>query len=114
MEPDSSEQVNHILQKANPRETCHRQPSLQWRDEGRDERQVVHWFLLKFARIIENFEVLQVLKYSNEIYDLAAGPPGISQGERSDCRLEVTKIPSDPRDELGDLQVIYPKFLDVG
>jgi len=41
---DSLKQVNHVFQKANPRETCHHQPPLQWRDGGWNECQVVCWF----------------------------------------------------------------------
>ena len=52
----------------------------------RNECQVIRWFPQRFGLIIEEFEAIQVLKQSNEVYDLAAGPPGISQGKRSDCR----------------------------
>ena len=42
--------------------------------EGQNERQVVQWVLPKIDPIIEKFEVPQMLKQSNKMYDLAAGP----------------------------------------
>ena len=54
-----------------------------------------------------------MLEQSDEVYDLPAGPLGFSQGERPDRQREVTKIPSNPWDELGGIQVVYTEFLDA-
>ena len=54
-----------------------------------------------------------MLKESDEVYDLPTGPVGFSQGERSDCRREVAKVPFDPRHKAGDVQVIYLELLYI-
>lgn len=56
----------------------------------------------------------QVLKKSDDVYNLPTGSSGFSQGERSDCRHEVSKVSLNLRHELGDFQVLYPEVLDIG
>ena len=73
MESDPTEQVDHILQKVHPPETLHHQPSPQWRDKGRSERQVIRKFLLGITPIVEKFEVFQMPKQSNEVRYLPSG-----------------------------------------
>jgi len=55
-----------------------------------------------------------VLKQSNEVYDLPAGPPGFSQDETFDGREEVSEILSNPWNEAGDVQILYLESSDVG
>jgi hypothetical protein len=45
---------------------------------------VIRRFPLKIGPIVEEFEVVQVLKQPDEVYDLPAGPYWFSQGERAD------------------------------
>jgi len=68
--------------------------------KGRNERQAIHKFLPGFGPIIGKFQVLQVLKQSDEVYDLPAGPSGFSQDERSGCMEEASKLPSNPRQDV--------------
>ena len=55
-----------------------------------------------------------MLKKSDEVYDLPTGSAGFSQGERSNCRQKVSKIPFYPRHELGDVQVLYFEVMNIG
>jgi len=55
-----------------------------------------------------------VLEQSDEVEDLPVAPYGVPQGERSDCRREVSKASSEPRHEPRDVQIFYLEFLDVG
>lgn len=61
----------------------------------------------------DEFEVLQVLKQSDEVYNLPMGPFRFLQGEGSDGRRKLTKVLLEPRHELWDIQVVYPKFVDA-
>ena len=54
-----------------------------------------------------------MLKKSNEVYDLAAGSPGTSQGERLDRREEVSKVLLNPWHEVGDVQALYLELLNI-
>ena len=65
-----------------------------------NKRQVVRWFHLNFLPVTGKHKVLQVLKQSDEVYDLPTKPPGFSQGERSDRGRKVSKVPFNPRHEL--------------
>jgi len=48
------------------------------------------------------------------MYDLAVGPFGISQSERSECWQEVLEVLLDPWHEPRDIQIVYPKALNIG
>jgi len=113
LKPDPLEQFNHALHKAH-RRTTHPQPSQQWRDKERNERQVDHWLLSGVVPIEHEPEVLQVLKKPDEVYDLSVGPSGIHQAKRSEPWQEVFKVPLNPRYEVRDVQILYLEFLDIG
>ena len=81
---ESPKQADHVLQKAHPPETRQPQPSSERRGEERKERQVVSRSPPRAVLIVDEIEVLQVLKKSDEIYDLPAGPAGVCQAELSD------------------------------
>jgi hypothetical protein len=82
---------------------------------------VVSWFELRITAVVEEivamveeFEVLQMLEQSNEVYDLPAGPFGRSQGKGADGWEEVFKVSSNPRHKTMDVQEFYLEVLDVG
>ena len=108
-ESDPPKQVNHVLQKPNPRETCHYQSTSQWRGRERNECQVIRWFFQKIDSTVEKFEVLQVLKQSNEIHNLPTGLFGCSQSKGLDCGHEMAKIPSNPGMNLGMSKESIPR-----
>jgi hypothetical protein len=58
---------------------------LQGRDKEQSECQVIPWFLLDLSPIVKELEAFQVLKQSDEVYDLLMGTFGFPQGERVDC-----------------------------
>ena len=111
--PDPPEQVNHGLQKAHRCES-HLQPSPQWWNEGRNERQVDRWLFPKIGPIEDEFEVLQMLKKPDEVYDLSVGPSGFPQAKRPERWQEALKVPPNPWYEIGDVQILNLKFLDIG
>ena len=58
-------------------------------------------------------EILEVREESNEVQDLSARAPGISEGEELKGRREASEAPSNPRHETGHLEIIYSKFPEV-
>jgi hypothetical protein len=63
------------------------QMSLQWRHKERDGCQVVFWLLrVEFIGVEDEFKVFQMLKKTDEVYDLSVGPDRPSQGEGSKSR----------------------------
>ena len=114
MKSDSSKEVDHDLQKVHPGEIHDLQPSPQGRGEERNECRVVCRFLLEFGLVVEEVEVLQVLKQPNEVYDLPTGSLGFGQGKISDGRQEVSKVQMNLWHEAGYIQVLYLEFLDIG
>ena len=62
---------------------------------------------------MEEFEVLQMLEQSDEVYNFPVGAFGRPQGKRADGWEEVFEVSSNPRYETGDVQVFYPELLDV-
>jgi len=58
-------------------------------------------------------EILEVREESDEVQDLSARAPGISEGEESKGRREASEAPSNPRHETGHLEIIYSKFPEV-
>ena len=110
---DPPEKVDHVLQEAHRCE-AHLQPSQQRRDEARDERQVCRWLFPKIGPTVGEFEVLQVLKKPNEVYDLSIGPSGFRQAERSERWQEVFKVPLNLRYEVVDVQILYLEIPDIG
>ena len=71
-------------------------------------------FPLKFSPIVEEFEVVQVLKQPDEVNDLPAGPYWFSEGEGADSWQEVFEVSLNPRHKVGDVQEVDPELLDVG
>ena len=59
-------------------------------------------------------EVFQVLKQSDEVYDLSRGTFGCPQAERLDSGPEVTEVWLGRSYGAGDVQSIYLIALDVG
>ena len=110
---DPPEQVNHDLQKAH-RSELHLQPSQQRWDEGRNERQVDLWFFPKIGPTVDEAEVLQVLKMPNEVHDLSIGPSWFPQPERPEPWQEMFEVPLNLRYKVGDVQILYLEFLDIG
>jgi len=68
--PESPKKLHRVLQKAHPGGPFHHQRPLQGGNKGRNERQVAHWFFSAVGLDVEEFEVMEVLKKSNEICDL--------------------------------------------
>ena len=85
MELDPSKQTNHVLHEFHTPGRCHRQSSSQWRGKAWDQCQVIRRFRPMIAswRCEEEFEIFQVPKQPDEVYDLTMGPSGVSQGKRS-------------------------------
>ena len=105
---DSPEQANHVLHKLHSLGIRHSQLSSQRRGEGWDQCVVIRWFHLRIGlgEPQEEFQVFQVLKHSDEVYDLTVGPFGFSEGKRSNPWEEVTEVILKVRHELGDIQVL--------
>jgi len=76
MKPESPKEMNHVLQEAHTGGPFHCKRPLQGGNKGRNERQVAHWLLPAVGPDVEEFEVMEVLKKSDEIYDLPTGPFG--------------------------------------
>ena len=64
--------------------------------------------------MIDEFEVLQVLKKSDEVHDLSIGPSWFPQAKRSERWQEVFEVPLNLRYEVWDVQILHLEFLDVG
>jgi len=58
-------------------------------------------------------EILEVREKSNEVQDLSARAPGISEGKELKGRREMSEAPLNPRHETGHLEIIYSKFPEV-
>ena len=50
----------------------------------------------------------------NEVYDLSVGPSGFPQAERPEGWQEVFEVPLNLWYEVGDVQILYLKVLDIG
>jgi len=76
----------------------------------RDKRQIVRRFIPGSVPIAGKPKVLQVLKQSDEVYDLPTRLPGFSQGERFDCGSKAPKVSLDPRHEAGDVRELEIEY----
>ena len=72
--------------KAHSRETSHHRLSMERRNEGGNERQVMRWFPLNSCPIVNDFEVFRVLKQADKVYGLSIGPFEFFRSEKLDRR----------------------------
>ena len=63
--------------------------------------------------VVNEFKVLQVLKKSDEVHDLPAGPFGFFQSETPERWKEAAGAPLNPWQEARDVQVVYPGLVDI-
>jgi hypothetical protein len=109
----STKNSDHVLHEFLPRETRECQPSSQ-RGDGEGNKFCVSSALsCIFWGGIANFEVLEIWEESDEIQDLPAGTPGLSESKESKSWREVSEALLNVRHEAGYLKIIYPKLLEV-
>ena len=63
--------------------------------------------------VAAKLEMLEVREESDEVQDLSARTPGLSEGKESKGRREVSEALSNVWHETGHLEIVYPKFLEV-
>jgi len=81
--PKPSKKGNNVLDEVHPRETRERQPSSQWGYGQGDECCVYCALLFVREADVVKLEILEVREESDEVQDLSARAPGISEGEES-------------------------------
>ena len=76
---DPPNQVNHVRQEFRGPRTRQCQPPSQRRGKRWNECRVGHWFVQTINPVVDECEVFQVLKHSNEVDYLPTVPFGLSR-----------------------------------
>ena len=109
----STKKSNHLFHKFPARNISERQSPVQPRYGEGNEFWLICALLLLCRRAIVEFEVLEVWEEPDEVEDLPARTSGVLESEGTKCLREAPEGLLDVCQNVGYLEVIHHKFLEV-